>query len=103
MREHRMEMTPMIKLLAVAFTFVAGVASIRIVRAEETTSAPKLVLVELFTSEGCSSCPPADHLFAEIGKNSPLPGVTIVPLSLHVDYWNNLGWTDAYSTKAFTE
>jgi len=96
-------MSQMFKLLAVVCTCVVGGAIMQVVRAEEPSSPPKLVLAELFTSEGCSSCPPADRLLAEIVKSSPVPGVTIVPLSLHVDYWNSLGWADSYSTKPSTE
>ena len=57
-----------------------------------------LILVELFTSQGCSSCPPADVLLGELGQRSD-----VVALSLHVDYWNNLGWSDPFSSAAFTE
>ena len=53
-----------------------------------------MVLVELFTSQGCSSCPPADQLIAQIGETA-----AVVPLSFHVDYWNNGGWTDPFSQK----
>jgi hypothetical protein len=55
-----------------------------------------MVLVELFTSQGCSSCPPADQLIAKIGEET---GAPVVPLSFHVDYWNSGGWTDPFSQK----
>jgi len=57
------------------------------------------VVMELFTSQGCSSCPAADELLGQYAKKND---AHIIPLAFHVDYWNRLGWVDSFSTESFT-
>lgn len=76
-----------------ALGLVAALAAAGAARAE-----PPLTVVELFTSQGCSSCPPADELLAELAERSD-----VLALSLHVDYWDYLGWKDVFAMPAFSK
>lgn len=85
---------------------VAAIATLAALTLTMHGAPPKLgstpVVVELFTSQGCSSCPPADALIHEIANDPALRG-RVIPLAFHVDYWDSLGWRDPFSSSEWTQ
>jgi hypothetical protein len=90
---------PMKILLISTIAFLLGVST---PPAESASHARTAVLVELFTSEGCSSCPPADAFLQKLDAQ-PISGEEMIVLSEHVDYWNHIGWKDPYSSHFYSE
>lgn len=90
-------------LSAVALAAVALVSrSAATAELEELSDGPGFAVVELFTSQGCSSCPPADRVLARLAAVAEKENLPIYPLSMHVDYWNRLGWRDPFSSPKYS-
>jgi len=94
-------MRPLWSIVALPFVILPIAFAWSMSEGQAGTPEGPLVL-ELFTSQGCSSCPPADRILAKLATKG-IEGKTLAPLSFHVDYWDDLGWPDPHASPAWTE
>src|ERR1700730_1759198 len=87
-----------LSLFALSYSFTAETRP----QASPPATNRRPVVVELFTSEGCSTCPPADALLARLEDQQPVEGADVIALEEHVDYWNHDGWIDPFSSSEWT-
>jgi hypothetical protein len=93
----RVKLPTLVLLAAISLWFVSGAAS-----ASPSTRPSGVAVVELFTSEGCSSCPPAETVLGDLARAAERDGRPVLALAFHVDYWNHLGWADRFSDAAYS-
>jgi hypothetical protein len=99
-----MHLIRMARFAALAlFLSTAIYLSVVFARTSVPAGSHKAVVVELFTSEGCSSCPPADELLGHLRQDLAAKNIQVIPLGFHVDYWNSLGWKDRFSSADFSQ
>lgn len=100
-RKFKLQRRTGVVAVAIAAALVGCAVVAHAHRANDTT-APVPVIVELFTSEGCSSCPPVDTFLRKVDTLQPIKGVQVIGIEEHVDYWNQDGWVDPYSGLQWT-
>jgi hypothetical protein len=93
-----MKVTPLGRFVVILTLVIGAVVAIE----SQTRAGDSPVVVELFTSQGCSSCPSADALLRRIAADPKLRG-KVIPLAYHVDYWNHLGWRDPFSSREWSQ